>query len=154
MRVRAGQVTPMHYHWQKTEDIINRGGGNLVVELYLAHKEDSLRPEEDFREGKLDKNGNIIYLLDGAIRRLARPGEKITLKPGQSITLEPRMYHTFYGEEGRMPVMVGEVSGVNSDVGDNRFLHKLPRFPEIEEDQPARYVLCNEYAKLIPEDSK
>jgi len=25
------QVTPSHFHWDKTEDIINRGGGNLVI---------------------------------------------------------------------------------------------------------------------------
>ncbi len=34
MHVREGQVTPMHYHPRKMEDIINRGGGNLIVELY------------------------------------------------------------------------------------------------------------------------
>src|SRR5690349_5249509 len=30
MVVGAEQVTPMHFHWKKTEDIINRGGGVLV----------------------------------------------------------------------------------------------------------------------------
>ena len=28
------QVTPFHFHWSKMEDIINRGGGNLLVQLY------------------------------------------------------------------------------------------------------------------------
>lgn len=28
MIVREDQVTPMHFHWSKMEDIINRGGGN------------------------------------------------------------------------------------------------------------------------------
>ena len=27
MVVREGQATPMHFHWHKMEDIINRGGG-------------------------------------------------------------------------------------------------------------------------------
>lgn len=31
MHVRDGQVTPMHFHWRKREDIINRGGGNLII---------------------------------------------------------------------------------------------------------------------------
>ena len=31
MHVREGQQTPMHYHPRKMEDIINRGGGNLIV---------------------------------------------------------------------------------------------------------------------------
>ena len=30
MVVQPEQVTPMHFHHAKTEDIINRGGGNLV----------------------------------------------------------------------------------------------------------------------------
>jgi D-lyxose ketol-isomerase len=34
MHVREGQRTPMHYHPQKMEDIINRGGGNLIIESF------------------------------------------------------------------------------------------------------------------------
>ena len=30
MMVRVNQRTPFHFHFQKTEDIINRGGGRLV----------------------------------------------------------------------------------------------------------------------------
>ena len=29
MIVRENQITPWHFHWNKIEDIINRGGGNL-----------------------------------------------------------------------------------------------------------------------------
>ncbi len=36
MHVRDAQVTPMHFHWRKREDIIDRGGGNLIVELWNA----------------------------------------------------------------------------------------------------------------------
>ena len=32
MIVEELQETPMHFHWSKMEDIINRGGGNLVIE--------------------------------------------------------------------------------------------------------------------------
>ncbi|MGD7552073.1 D-lyxose/D-mannose family sugar isomerase, partial [Ralstonia pseudosolanacearum] len=31
---RVHQLSPMHTHIVKSEDIINRGGGTLVVELY------------------------------------------------------------------------------------------------------------------------
>jgi len=40
MIVEENQETPMHFHWAKMEDIINRGGGNLVIELYNAGKND------------------------------------------------------------------------------------------------------------------
>jgi len=36
MIVEENQETPMHFHWSKMEDIINRGGGNLIVELYKS----------------------------------------------------------------------------------------------------------------------
>src|ERR1035437_6228681 len=36
MIVREGQVTPCHFHHQKMEDIINRGGGVLVIQLWNA----------------------------------------------------------------------------------------------------------------------
>lgn len=38
MFVRCGQVTPTHFHWLKTEDIINRGGGILCMRLWKADK--------------------------------------------------------------------------------------------------------------------
>ena len=41
MIVREGQVTPWHFHWSKAEDIINRGGGNLVVELARATEDET-----------------------------------------------------------------------------------------------------------------
>ena len=42
MMVGVDQVTPMHYHWHKTEDIINRGGGQLVIQLYNATADEGL----------------------------------------------------------------------------------------------------------------
>jgi len=41
--------------------------------------------------------------------------------------------------------LVGEVSRVNDDEKDNRFLDPIGRFPQIEEDEPSLYLLCNEY---------
>ena len=39
---KENQVTPLHYHRSKTEDIINRGGGRLVFELYNSDPNDGL----------------------------------------------------------------------------------------------------------------
>lgn len=41
-------------------------------------------------------------------------------------------------------VLVGEVSMVNDDVTDNRFYLEMGRFPTVEEDEPALYLLGNE----------
>jgi D-lyxose ketol-isomerase len=131
MIVREAQVTPWHFHWVKTEDIINRGGGNLVIELSNAG-----------RDGLL--TGSPVHVqIDGITHTINKNG-KVTLGPGESICLPPYLYHTFYAESGT--VLVGEVSSVNDDDKDNRFLENLGRFPKIEEDEPILYPLCNEYS--------
>lgn len=134
MVVRELQVTPWHFHWNKREDIINRGGGELVLELYLA----------DEKNGLSDSMFSVS--VDGE-RREVGPGAKVILTPGQSICLEPYVYHTFYGRSGAGTVIVGEVSDVNDDMNDNCFLENLGRFPEIIEDEPILHYLCTEYPK-------
>ena len=130
MVVKPGQVTVMHFHFQKMEDIINRAGGRLLIRLYGA------TPEEGLSDQPLEAS------LDG-VRRSCSPGEVVALSPGESITLPPRLYHEFWGEGE--PVIVGEVSSVNDDRIDNRFLRPLGRFPKIEEDEPPFRLLCTEY---------
>jgi len=134
MVVREGQVTPTHFHWRKTEDIINRGGGDLAMTLNMASKDD---------EGAFSKSPFQVS-IDG-VSRLCQPGERIVLKPGESVCLKPYVYHSFHAE-GAM-TLVGEVSSVNDDASDNRFLKPCGRFPKIEEDQPPRFLLCTEYPK-------
>ena len=127
------QVTPIHFHWYKMEDIINRGGGNLVLQLWLADKDEGL-----------DEETPLEVSIDG-IRTQVEAGGYVTLAPGQSITLAPFMYHRFFGEKGKGMVLVGEVSRVNDDTKDNRFFEPLPRYPTIEEDAEPLYLLCTEY---------
>lgn len=134
MIVRENQVTPMHFHFEKTEDIINRGGGELVVQVYNSTKDDKLA------------KGVVTVSVDGRMVKVTAGG-KVTLKPGESICLPSRLYHKFWGRKGKGPVLVGEVSKVNDDRGDNRFLESLPRFPAIEEDVKPLYLLFNEYPK-------
>jgi len=132
--VEEEQVTPMHFHWNKTEDIINRGGGELVVQLYNATKDDKL--------AKTD----VTVSVDGRVVKV-KAGGKVTLKPGESICLPSRLYHKFWGRKGKGTVLVGEVSKVNDDHNDNRFLDSLPRFPAIVEDVKPLYPLAGEYPK-------
>jgi len=133
MMVRPEQVTPMHFHFSKMEDIINRGGGDLVIKLH--HSTD---------DEQLDRDRKVTVQVDGITRTLP-PGGELILAPGESVTLVPYLYHEFWARAGGGPALVGEVSRVNDDTRDNRFLRPLPRFPAIEEDEPPQFVLCNEY---------
>jgi D-lyxose ketol-isomerase len=128
--VDVEQVTPMHFHWRKVEDIINRGGGKLVIQLYNSTEDDGLADTD------------VTVSTDG-VKRTVKAGDTVVLSPGESITLPARCYHKFWGAEGR--VLVGEVSMVNDDKVDNRFYEPVGRFPDIEEDEPPLYLLVNDY---------
>lgn len=136
MVVRVGQVTPMHFHWQKTEDIINRGGGRLAIQLYNAN------------EAETCADTPVVISVDG-VQRQFEAGAMFELHPGESITLPPRCYHSFWGVGET--VLVGEVSMVNDDACDNCFLHPVGRFPAIEEDEEPLYPLCTDYARCVME---
>ena len=132
MVVRENQVTPMHFHSSKMEDIINRGGGNLVIKIYGSTP-----------QGKFSTEA-VELKVDG-ISRAVNPGGKIVLKPGESICLEQGVYHSFWGESGTGKVLVGEVSMVNDDVSDNYFHEKQGRFAQVIEDVPPKYLLAVDY---------
>lgn len=136
MIVEELQETPMHFHWNKMEDIINRGGGNLVIELYNSSKEGSFTDLP------------VIIRTDGILRRVDAGGI-IVLTPGESICLEQGVYHRFYGGKGKGRVLVGEVSAVNDDTSDNRFYKPVGRFPEIIEDEKPVHILASEYSKYL-----
>ena len=59
------------------------------------------------------------------------------------------IYHRFYGESGKGKVFVGEVSAVNDDTSDNRFLEPVGRFPKIEEDEAPIHLLASDYKNFI-----
>jgi hypothetical protein len=126
------QVCPMHFHWFKSEDIINRNGGILMMQLYTANSHDELSHETV----QVQQDGRRYQVNAGAI---------LELSPGESITLPPRMYHAFWAKPKHGPVLIGEVSLCNDDHNDNRFLEPIGRFPIIEEDEPAFRMLCTEY---------
>lgn len=129
------QVCPLHFHWNKMEDIINRGGGVLVMKLYNASEDEGLSKSD-------------VTLVSDGVRLVVPAGTELELSPGQSVTLTRRMYHAFWAKKGHGPVLVGEVSQCNDDNTDNRFYESMGRFPEIVEDAPPYRLLCNEYPKI------
>jgi len=135
--VEENQITPFHFHWRKMEDIINRGGGVLKIKLYNSNAEE-----------ELDREGDVEISLDG-VRHTFTAGSDVSLLPGESITLVPGCYHQFWAEKDR--VLVGEVSSVNDDNVDNRFLEPLSRFPKIEEDESPLHLLVSDYKRFIRE---
>jgi len=133
---RQDQYSPMHRHNLKAEDIINRGGGTLVIELFGD------------TNGECDREKGTVVYTDG-IRRELEPGHKLQLKPGESVTLMPNEHwHAFWGEGG--DVFVGEVSTVNDDATDNVFEDKrITRFSGIEEDEEPLHLLVSDYNRLL-----
>ena len=134
--LREEQYAPMHFHWSKMEDIINRGGGNVLIRVYNS------TPDE-----QLDKVSGVKVNLDGR-EVIVSAGTQVRLTPGESISISPYMYHDFAVEKGTGPCLLGEVSECNDDNTDNRFLESIGRFPEIEEDEPPYRLLCNEYPSV------
>ncbi|MCB6176893.1 D-lyxose/D-mannose family sugar isomerase [Rhodobacter sp. Har01] len=132
---RQDQLSPMHTHILKAEDIINRGGATLVVQLYGS--DDAGRFAED-RGGRVRCDG---------IDRAYGPGEKLRLAPGESVTLMPGDWHAFWGEGG--DVLIGEVSTVNDDLTDNIFREPIGRFADVEEDEPPTHLLVSDYDRWL-----
>lgn len=129
-----GQYSPMHFHWSKMEDIINRGGGNLLIRVYNSNEKE----EYDTTDVKILSDGREYYVPAGT---------QICLTPGESISIYQGLYHDFEVEAGTGTVLIGEVSMCNDDNTDNRFYKPLGRFPTIEEDEAPYRLLCNEYPK-------
>ncbi len=130
--MREGQYSPMHYHVYKMEDIINRGGGNVLITVYNS------------AEGGGYADSDVKVLKDGQ-KFYVPAGTAVRLKPGESITIYQYLYHDFNVEPGTGAVLLGEVSMCNDDNTDNFFYETVGRFPAIEEDEPPYRLLCTEY---------
>jgi D-lyxose ketol-isomerase len=132
---RDRQVSPMHRHIVKAEDIINRGGGTLVLELFNSDA-----------NGDVDEKTDVTVMTDG-LARTQPAGAKLKLNPGESVTLMPGNWHAFWGEDG--DVLIGEVSTVNDDLTDNVFREPVGRFSDIEEDVAPTHLLVSDYDKWL-----
>lgn len=134
LMLKEGQHSPMHFHWKKTEDIINRGGGTLIIHVY------------NDRDGELGTSD--VRISSDGYSCFVPAGTGVELRPGESLTLLPHQYHDFDVVPGTGDVLIGEVSMCNDDNMDNRFYEKVGRFPEIEEDAVPYRLLCNEYPRV------
>lgn len=128
---RQNQISPMHRHVVKAEDIINRGGATLAIEMFASDV-----------DGALDPLAEVVVASDGVERRLPAGGV-LRLAPGESVTLMPGNWHAFWGEGG--DVLIGEVSTVNDDRTDNIFREPIGRFAKIEEDEAPLHLLVSDY---------
>ncbi len=128
---RHDQISPMHRHVLKTEDIINRGGATLAIEMF-----------ESGADGQIDPKAPVPVVCDGVARNMG-PGDVLMLAPGESVTLRPGNWHKFWGEGG--DVLIGEVSGVNDDETDNIFAEPIGRFADIDEDTDPVHLLVSDY---------
>ena len=131
MIARREQISPMHKHKLKTEDIINRGGGTIVLELF-----------GESGDGGIDRESDIVVPVDGELRELPAGGP-LNLEPGESVSLFPGVWHGFTAEGA--DCLIGEISTVNDDLTDNFFEQPIGRFSEIEEDEPPLYLLVSDY---------
>ena len=131
--LKEGQYSPNHFHWFKTEDIINRGGGNVLIRVFNSLPDESI-----------DRENDVTVHTDGRTYTVPA-GTQIRLTPGESIHIQQYLYHDFSVEPGTGDVLLGEVSQCNDDTADNRFNPPVGRFPTIEEDEKPYRLLCNEY---------
>ena len=129
---RKDQMSPMHRHNVKAEDIINRGGGTLVLELFNSDA-----------DGSIDRDDRSRGARPTASVRRQSAGGVLRLDPGESVTLLPGDWHAFWGEGG--DVLIGEVSTVNDDLTDNIFDEPIGRFADIEEDEEPLHLLVSDY---------
>ncbi len=132
---KADQLSPMHRHIVKAEDIINRGGGTLVLELFNSDE-----------NGDVDEKTDVTVMTDG-VARTQPAGAHLKLNPGESVTLMPGNWHAFWGEGD--DVLIGEVSTVNDDVTDNVFREPIGRFSDIDEDVEPLHLLVSDYDEVL-----
>ena len=69
MMILDGQVSPNHFHWKKMEDIINRGGGDVVFKLWNANREDESLMDTD------------VHVISDGRRYTVKAGSEVVLKP-------------------------------------------------------------------------
>lgn len=125
----AGQVTPMHAHKVKKEDIICRSG-HLAVELWATHPEKC-------------RKGDPVLLRRNGKDFEAKSGEPFVIASGERVTLVPGVYHSFWAQDA--DCVIGEVSTANDDLHDNFFVdEEIGRFPGIEEDEEPLVRLLSE----------
>jgi hypothetical protein len=127
------QRIPLHLHWKKTEDIINRGGSVLIMKVHNSSE-----------QGAIDQQSPVRLFRDG-IERYYEPGQPFELQPGESVTITPGIFHTFANVAGETILICGEVSTVSDAKGDNLYGEEGRRFMTIEADTEPVHLLSHQY---------
>lgn len=131
MFCRVGQLTILHTHRRKQEDIICRIG-TLAIQLFAQTP-----------DGKCRKDGGTVKILHNGQPAQFPCGTTLYLKAGERVTLTPGVWHQFWAVGDY--VIIGEVSTANDDLGDNVFDDpNVGRFEQIEEDVPPLYRLVSD----------
>ena len=86
-------------------DIINRGGGDRVLELFASDKQSGI-----------DRSAGVTVRTDGYLR-LIPAGDKLVLKPAESVTLTPDVLHVFWtqGSDCLIGEAMFEFSPISAD---------------------------------------
>lgn len=132
--LKEGQYASNHFQWYKTEDIINRVGGNVLIRIRssLSNEENDYEPDA------------AVYTASRI--NSASVGTQICLTPGERIHVQQYLYHAFSEEKKTGSVLLGKVSMDNDDTG-NRCNPTVGRFPKIRDYEPQYRLLCNEFPK-------
>jgi D-lyxose ketol-isomerase len=134
--LKPGQRLPYHFHWNKTEDIVSRSGGTLMLQVYNS------TPAET-----MDETSQGVVYRDGVATPF-EAGQVFEIPHGGSLTITPRLYHRFWAKEGAGVLVGGEISTISVPKTDNRFGGNARRFVPIEEDEPRRWLLNIDYPPL------
>ena len=134
--LKPGQRLPYHFHWNKTEDIISRAGGTLMIQVYNSREDESMD----------EQSPGFVY-CDG-VRKPFEAGQTYEIPHGQSLTIVPRLYHRFWAKDGGAILVGGEISTISVPKTDNRFGGNARRFVPIEEDVAPAYLLNTDYKPL------
>ena len=133
MIVQEEQITPTHFHYQKMEDIINRGGGELVIQLWNSTSDD-----------RLDLKSDVMVSIDSVKVSVSRV-ENAYQNPRVSVSSAATSPYKNPGKKGAGTTLVGEVSRVNNDHADNHFMKMLGVLPILKKDVEPLHLLYSDH---------
>jgi len=133
---QMNQTLPFIALKKRAHDLINRGGGDLVVQVHRS------TPEHD-----LDEESRVPIQVNGIAYNI-KAGGIVRLVPGDGLTLLPGIFHKYWTEKAGC--IVGNISTTCNEAEDYLFLDpQSRRFPEIEPDESPIHLLHYEYPDFI-----
>ena len=140
MYMPENQRSVIHYHRNKREDIFNQGGGTVLIRLWATTSDNKLAEKP-------------LFLSLSGLKIEVPAGEIVRIEPGESLCVPPFTFHQFWTKPGNGPALSVEISSICDDHTDNIFLENGERFPQILEDEPRQWMLCQEYVPSTVRDT-